>query len=77
MASPKPPPTDQAPSVMLTVEQAAEQLGIGRTTTYALLRSGQLRSVLVGRLRRVPANELHAYTTQLIAQQNPAPTEGN
>jgi excisionase family DNA binding protein len=54
---------------MLSVEQAAEALGIGRTTTYALVKSGQLESVLIGRLRRIPADAIDAYTTRLEAEQ--------
>lgn len=55
-----------AESVMLTVEEAAERLRIGRTTAWRLVKSGQLRSVLIGRLRRVPASEVHAYAAQLM-----------
>ncbi len=58
------------PRRMLTVEQAAEALGIGRTTTYALVKSGELESVLIGRLRRVPADAIEAYTARLQAEQH-------
>jgi excisionase family DNA binding protein len=54
---------------LLTVEQAAEQLSIGRTTVYALIKSGEITSVHVGRLRRVPADALDAYVRRLEAQQ--------
>jgi excisionase family DNA binding protein len=64
-----------APRVMLTPEQAAEALGIGRTTVFALIKNGELRSLLIGRLRRVPADEIDAYTERLTTQQHP--TEGN
>ena len=57
------------PRRMLTVEQAAEALGIGRTTTFALVKSGELESVLIGRLRRVPADAIDAYTARLEAEQ--------
>lgn len=66
-------PTGQPllPRRMLTVEQAAEALGIGRTTMFALIKSGAVHSVLIGRLRRVPADELDAYTARLDADQAP------
>jgi hypothetical protein len=32
---------------MLTPEQAAAALDIGRTTVYALIKSGELRSLLI------------------------------
>ncbi|MFF7330667.1 excisionase family DNA-binding protein [Streptomyces sp. NPDC008150] len=42
--------------VLLTVEEAARRLRIGRTTCFALIRTGELESIDVGRLRRVPAD---------------------
>jgi excisionase family DNA binding protein len=67
--------TTPVPRVMLTPEQAAEALGIGRTTVFALIKTGELRSLLIGRLRRIPADEIDAYITRLATQQRP--TEGN
>jgi excisionase family DNA binding protein len=52
-------------AVLLTVEEAAERLRIGRTTMYALVSSGAVESVKVGRLRRVPAEAVDAYVTVL------------
>jgi excisionase family DNA binding protein len=57
---------------MLTPEQAADALSIGRTTLYALIKSGELCSLRIGRLRRIPADEITAYTARLIAAQHPA-----
>ncbi|HEX9334443.1 MAG TPA: helix-turn-helix domain-containing protein, partial [Pseudonocardiaceae bacterium] len=39
--------------VLLTVEEAAKRLGIGRTTAFALVKTGEIVSVQIGRLRRV------------------------
>jgi excisionase family DNA binding protein len=39
--------------MLLTVEEAAERLGIGRSTMYALITSGEIDSIHVGRLRRI------------------------
>lgn len=44
--------------LLLSVVEAAQRLGIGRTLMYELLGSGQIESVHVGRLRKVPADEL-------------------
>jgi len=54
-----------APKLLLTVEEAAERLGIGRTTTFALIRTGALRSVRIGRLRRVRTTDLDSYAASL------------
>lgn len=51
--------------VVLTVEQAAQALGIGRTFMYELIGSGEVESVLIGRLRRVPADALADYVARL------------
>jgi excisionase family DNA binding protein len=40
---------------LIPVEEAARLLGIGRSTTYDLIRTGRLRSVKIGKRRLVPA----------------------
>jgi excisionase family DNA binding protein len=57
------------PRTLLTVEAAAAQLSIGRTTMYALIKAGEILSVRVGHLRRVPADALTAYVQQLTNDQ--------
>jgi excisionase family DNA binding protein len=51
--------------LLLTVEDAARRLCIGRTLVYQLISSGELESVKVGRLRRVPAECLPEYVATL------------
>ncbi|MET7742078.1 helix-turn-helix domain-containing protein [Streptomyces sp. NPDC005385] len=51
--------------LLLTVEEAARRLGIGRTTCFTLIASGELESVKVGTLRRIPADALTAYVGRL------------
>ncbi|WP_407552750.1 excisionase family DNA-binding protein [Streptomyces sp. Pv4-95] len=51
--------------VLLTVEEAARRLSIGRTTCFRLIRIGQLESVPVGSLRRVPADAVADYVERL------------
>ena len=63
-AVPDPEPADPA-LVLLTVEEAARRLRIGRTTCFKLVLAGEIESVTVGRLRRVPTDALPAYVTQL------------
>ena len=47
------------------VIEAAEVLGIGRTTVYTLLKSGALRSVHVGRSRRIRSVDLEEFINAL------------
>jgi len=44
--------------LLLTVVEAAHRLGIGRTLMYELLSSGEIESVHVGRLHKVPTEAL-------------------
>jgi excisionase family DNA binding protein len=66
--------TDDPTLVLLTVEEAARRLRIGRTLCYRLIGSGELESVPVGRLRRVPADAVHEYVTRLRAAYRSAKT---
>jgi excisionase family DNA binding protein len=65
------PPSISTP-VLLTVEEAAERLGIGRTTMYALVSNGAIESVTIGRLRRIPPECLDAYVASLLASGRPS-----
>jgi excisionase family DNA binding protein len=51
--------------LVLTVEEAADRLGIGRTLMYALITAGEVESVRIGRLRRIPADALERYVDGL------------
>lgn len=51
--------------LVLTVEEAAGCLGIGRSMMYTLVMSGEVESVLIGRLRRIPVDALTAYVAKL------------
>lgn len=46
------------PSLLLTPEEAADALRISRTRIYELLGSGRLRSVQLGRSRRIEREAL-------------------
>ena len=44
--------------VPLRVEEAMPILAIGRNTAYELIRSGQIRSIRIGRQIRIPRDAL-------------------
>lgn len=50
--------------LILTVDQLADILSIGRNTAYDLVRSGQIRSVRVGRQIRIPRDALIDFLSQ-------------
>jgi excisionase family DNA binding protein len=52
-------------AVLLTMEEAAKRLRIGRTSMYRLVSTGAVETVMVGRLRRVPPECLADYVARL------------
>src|SRR3954447_24417489 len=58
-------------SLLLTPEEAARLLRIGRTTVYVLMKAGDLRPVHIGRSCRLARAELERYVKRLNA---PEPT---
>lgn len=53
--------------LLLTPEQVAEALAIGRTRVYELMASGALPSIRLGRSRRVARHALSRYVDDLCA----------
>jgi len=49
------------PDRLLSVDEAARHLGIGRSALYNELAAGRLRSLKVGRRRLVPSGALAEY----------------
>lgn len=56
--------------ILYPASEVAEQLGVSLTTAKGLIGSGQLRSIKIGRARRVSAEALHEYVQRLDAEQN-------
>jgi excisionase family DNA binding protein len=51
--------------LLLRIEEAVKRLGIGRSLMYRLVLSGEVQSVPLGRLRRIPAEALREYVERL------------
>lgn len=64
------------PRILLSVNEAAAALGIGRTLMYELLGSGRLESVFVGRLHRVPADALADFVERLRTESRAGSSTG-
>ena len=54
--------------LLLTPVEAAEQLSISRTKIYELMAAGRLRSIHIGRLRRVPVDALRDFVGALDSE---------
>jgi excisionase family DNA binding protein len=48
-----------------TVEEVAEMLHVGRDKIYFLIRTGQLRSLKIGELRRITGEQLADFIASL------------
>jgi excisionase family DNA binding protein len=59
---------DGADRLLLTIEEAASRLRVGRTTMFDLVRRGEVESVPIGRLRRIPSECLDEYVDRLRAR---------
>jgi excisionase family DNA binding protein len=46
---------------LLSADELARELGVGRTTAYSLLWSGTIPSMKVGRLRKVRRSDVDAF----------------
>jgi excisionase family DNA binding protein len=51
------PPPPPLPPLAYQVNEFCRRIGIGRTTLYAMMKDGQIKTVLIGGRRVVPATE--------------------
>jgi excisionase family DNA binding protein len=63
-------------ALLLTVAQVCERLQISRPTFYGLLRSGRLKSLTIGRARRVPLAALEAFIEEATRAGSPGAPNG-
>lgn len=52
--------------LLLTVQQAAEMIGVGRSTLYRIMDRGEIQSVHLGASRRIPLSAAYDFVEQLI-----------
>jgi excisionase family DNA binding protein len=50
--------------VLLSVEEAARCLSVGRSEVFAMIRERRIRSIKRGRRRLIPMSEIDAYVQQ-------------
>ena len=66
------PDVERVPRLLLTVEEAADRVGICRSNMFKLIRQGDVKSVKVGRLRRVTPAALEDFVRRLSAPADSA-----
>lgn len=57
------------PPMLLTIKQAAGLLQVGRCTMQELVLDGEVQSLKIGRLRRVPRHALAAFVSARLAAE--------
>ena len=50
---------------LLRIPECAEALGLGRSKIYALVTSGELRAIHIGRAIRIPSGEIVRFVAKL------------
>jgi excisionase family DNA binding protein len=58
--------------LLLTAEEAARALHVGRTTLFALIKNGELHAVHIGRSCRLTRAELLRYVARLDRPASPS-----
>ena len=58
----RPPPQEK---IAFTIAEAIGASGIGRTTLYALMKTGELRAIKLGRKTLIPAQGLYDFLSRL------------
>lgn len=53
---------------LLTVAEAADLLGLGRSKAYQLVMRGDLPSIQIGRARRVPTSALDDFIARCVTE---------
>lgn len=59
--------------LLLTIEEAAGRLRIHRSKLYELVATGELKSLHIGRLRRIKVTDLEAFINKLSSEQGGQP----
>jgi excisionase family DNA binding protein len=59
------PDSENAPPRLLSIRQAARELGICRTIVYELIHDGRIDSVKIGRRRLIPRDAVEAFIAAL------------
>jgi excisionase family DNA binding protein len=65
---PKTVPPDNELPLLVSIERAGKELGIGRSLVYELLGAQRLPSVKIGRRRFIRRDELLRFVRELPAQ---------
>lgn len=66
--------SDQETPLLLRIEEVTRLLGVGRSTVYELINTGDLEEVHLGRAARVPAASVEDLVLRLRSHTSPRPS---
>jgi len=55
--------------LLLSPEETCNALGVRRSTLFKMLEAGEIPSIKVGRLRRIPVEGLRRYVERQVVEQ--------
>ena len=55
--------------ILVTVQDTAAMLSIGRTAAWELVRKHKIKSIKIGRTRRVPIAAIQEYIARLLEDE--------
>lgn len=61
----------ELPRLLVSPEEAADMLGIGRSKLYEIIKTKQLKGLSVGRLQRIPVSELERWIQSQMEVDDP------
>ena len=64
-------PSSSQQKVLLSMEEAAELMSIGRTLLYDLVMHKRIASIKIGRSRRIPVMALYEFIAQQASESEP------
>lgn len=64
MHAPRPPMSQQVEPLLLTTAEAAQRLAISPRQMRNLVAEGRVRSITIGRSRRIPVEQLHRFIAE-------------
>jgi len=56
----------ESKSILVSVAEVSQILSIGRTAAWELVRKQRIKSVKIGRTRRVPVSAVQEYVQRLL-----------
>ena len=56
--------------LLLTIPEAAQRLGMGRSFVYQLVMKGTIPSIKLGRARRIPTAALEEFVAARLKEEN-------